>query len=249
MYFPFVSRSRFDDMLREKNTQIGDRDRQIAELEADRRMLWDQICFLAIAQTTFRHYSGVSPRFESGVSEPTGSRIGDQPNGCSDAKPTAQPVGQSEANDDAAGCGEDRQSSVKPNPTTAAPDPPKTETLESQPEPVSEPPDFDSTKAEKLDAQSGVKSEETDRHSPKAKALEAAPGPKSEATERHSPKAQALGSRRPSIIMRHMAWLAEKRFYKKLHPAKTAEQQREEAISQLNVAHIEAVRAGLNRLQ
>ena len=228
MYLPFVSRSRFDDMLREKNTQIGDRDRQIAELEADRRMLWDQICFLAIAQTTFRHYSGVSPRFESGVSEPTGSRIGDQPNGCSDAKPTAQPVGQSEANDDAAGCGEDRQSSVKPNPTTAAPDPPKTETLESQPEPVSEPPDFDSTKAEKLDAQSGVKSEETDRH---------------------SPKAQALGSRRPSIIMRHMAWLAEKRFYKKLHPAKTAEQQREEAISQLNVAHIEAVRAGLNRLQ
>src|SRR5215813_7712160 len=228
MYLPFVSRDRFDDMLREKNAQIGDRDRQIAELEADRRMLWDQICFLAIAQTTFRHYSGVSPRFESGVSEPTGSRIGDQPNGCSDAKPTAQPVGQSEANDDAAGCGEDRQSSVKPNPTTAAPDPPKTETLESQPEPVSEPPDFDSTKAEKLDAQSGVKSEETDRH---------------------SPKAQALGLRRPSIIMRHMAWLAEKRFYKKLHPAKTAEQQREEAISQLNVAHIEAVRAGLNRLQ
>jgi len=228
MYFPFVSRSRFDDMLREKNTQIGDRDRQIAELETDRRMLWDQICFLAIAQTTFRHYSGVSPRFESGVSEPTGSRIGDQPNGCSDAKPTAQPVGQSEANDDAAGCGEDRQSSVKPNPTTAAPDPPKTETLESQPELVSEPPDFDSTKAQKLAAQSGVKSEETDRH---------------------SPKAQALGSRRPSIIMRHMAWLAEKRFYKKLHPAKTAQQQREEAISQLNVAHIEAVRAGLNRLQ
>ena len=228
MYFPFVSRSRFDDMLREKNTQIGDRDRQIAELETDRRMLWDQICFLAIAQTTFRHYSGVSPRFESGVSEPTGSRIGDQPNGCSDAKPTAQPVGQSEANDDAAGCGEDRQSSVKPNPTTAAPDPPKTETLESQPELVSEPPDFDSTKAQKLAAQSGVKSEETDRH---------------------SPKAQALGSRRPSIIMRHMARLAEKRFYKKLHPAKTAQQQREEAISQLNVAHIEAVRAGLNRLQ
>jgi len=43
-----------------------------------------------------------------------------------------------------------------------------------------------------------------------------------------------------------MARLAEKRFYKKLHPAKTAEQQRDEAI--LSVAHMEAVKAGLNRL-
>src|SRR5215468_5861670 len=112
MYFPFVSRSRFDDMLREKNTQIGDRDRQIAELETDRRMLWDQICFLAIAQTVFRHYSGVSPRFESGVSEPTGSRIGDQPNGCSEVKHHAAESGESRT-----------ESSVEPN--SAEPDPPK----------------------------------------------------------------------------------------------------------------------------
>lgn len=41
--FPFVTLTRFDDMLREKNTQIADRDRLIAELQADRRMLWDKI--------------------------------------------------------------------------------------------------------------------------------------------------------------------------------------------------------------
>jgi len=50
---PFVSRSRFDDMLREKNTQIGYRDRRIAELEAERRMLWDKICLLGIGAPMF----------------------------------------------------------------------------------------------------------------------------------------------------------------------------------------------------
>ena len=30
-------------MLREKNTQIGERDHRIAQLEAERRMLWDKI--------------------------------------------------------------------------------------------------------------------------------------------------------------------------------------------------------------
>lgn len=41
--FPFVSLARFDDMLREKNTQIGERDHRIAQLEAERRMLCDRI--------------------------------------------------------------------------------------------------------------------------------------------------------------------------------------------------------------
>ena len=49
----FISRSRFDDMLREKNTQIGYRDRRIAELEAERRMLWDKICLLGIGTPVF----------------------------------------------------------------------------------------------------------------------------------------------------------------------------------------------------
>ena len=43
MNWPVVSLARFDDMLREKNTQIADRDRLIAELQADRRMLLDKI--------------------------------------------------------------------------------------------------------------------------------------------------------------------------------------------------------------
>ena len=41
-------------MLREKNTQIGYRDRRIAELEAERRRLWDKICLLGIGATVFR---------------------------------------------------------------------------------------------------------------------------------------------------------------------------------------------------
>src|SRR5215469_8861399 len=119
MFFPFVSRSRFDDMLREKNTQIGDRDRRVAELEADRRMLWDQICFFAIAQTIFGRCSGVDPRFKSGMSEPAGSRISDQPKKCPCAKPTAQ-EDHSEAKDNAAERRDDQaESSVKVDAATA----------------------------------------------------------------------------------------------------------------------------------
>lgn len=43
MNWPFVSHARFDDMLLEKNTQIADRDRLIAELQAERHMLWERI--------------------------------------------------------------------------------------------------------------------------------------------------------------------------------------------------------------
>ena len=43
MNWPLVTLARFDDMLREKNTQIADRDRLIEELQAERRMLWDKL--------------------------------------------------------------------------------------------------------------------------------------------------------------------------------------------------------------
>lgn len=59
----FISHSRFEDMLREKNTQIGYRDRRIAELEAERRMLWDKICLLGIGATVF---DGINPSRSGG---------------------------------------------------------------------------------------------------------------------------------------------------------------------------------------
>ncbi|HEY6351998.1 MAG TPA: hypothetical protein VI636_21595 [Candidatus Angelobacter sp.] len=53
MNLPIISLARFEEMLREKNVQIGYRDRRIAELEAERRMLWDKICLLGIGATVF----------------------------------------------------------------------------------------------------------------------------------------------------------------------------------------------------
>ena len=53
MFFPFISRARFDDMLRERNYQIADRDRRIAQLEAERRMLWDKVCLLGLGVPVF----------------------------------------------------------------------------------------------------------------------------------------------------------------------------------------------------
>jgi len=212
MYFPFVSRSRFDDMLREKNTQIGDRDRRIAELEADRRMLLDRICLFGVLLFT----STQNPLDDPEIT------------------PCAKPIGQEDQSgekDIASGNGDGRaESSAKAEPTAVASDPPKAESLESQRDPISEPPDLHSTKAEKLDAQSGVKSGATGLLSPKARALDADPGLKSEATDLHSPTANILRSRRLSFIMRRMNRLAERQYFNKLHPAKTAEQQRDEVM-------------------
>src|ERR1700746_228856 len=70
----FISRSRFDEMLREKNTQLGYRDRRIAELEAERRMLWDKICLLGIGATLF---DGANP---SRSGDPVIERSGDPEN-------------------------------------------------------------------------------------------------------------------------------------------------------------------------
>ena len=53
MFLPFISRARFDEMLREKNSQISDRDRRISELEAERRMLWDELCLLGFGVPLF----------------------------------------------------------------------------------------------------------------------------------------------------------------------------------------------------
>ena len=225
MYFPFVSRSRFDDMLREKNTQIGDRDRQIAELETDRRMLLDKLCFFGVLLFS------------------STQRALDQPKICLCTRPTAQPEGQSEPNANASGRGNDQG-----QPGTNADHTSNAEALEPQLEPKSGPPDLPSTNAEAVDVQSELTSQASDLSSPKVKAPDAIPGLKPEATDLHSPTANILRSRRLSFIMRRMNRLAERQYFNKLHPAKTAEQQREEAINQLNVAHMEAVKAGLNRL-
>lgn len=43
MQWPWTSAARFDDMLREKNTQIGQRDKRIADLERETRRMHDLI--------------------------------------------------------------------------------------------------------------------------------------------------------------------------------------------------------------
>lgn len=43
MRWPWTSAARFDDMLREKNTQIGQRDKRIADLERETRRMHDLI--------------------------------------------------------------------------------------------------------------------------------------------------------------------------------------------------------------
>lgn len=75
MLFSFVSLSHHNDIIREKNMQIGYRDRRIAELDAERKLLWDKLCLLEIGETVFEdalalHAKQVSaPDFQSGVSE------------------------------------------------------------------------------------------------------------------------------------------------------------------------------------
>jgi len=219
MYFPFVSRDRFDDMLREKNAQIGDHDRQIAELEADRRLLLDKICLFGVLLFSSKSHL------------------------CPCAKPIAQPEDPSEAKANASGRGNDQG-----QPGTNADHTSNAEAVEPQLEPKSGPPDLPSTNTEAVDVQSELTSQASDLSSPKVKAPDVIPGLKSEATNLPSPPANILRSRRLSFIMRRMNRLAERQYFNKLHPAKTAEQQREEAINQLNIAHMEAVKAGLNRL-
>ena len=137
MNWPFVSLARFDDMLREKNTQIADRDRLIEELQAERRRLWDKIMNAAF---------------------------------CPAEKPTSAVADK-----------------------TPAPQPAEVE------EPASE---------------------------------------VSTSKNRHEPMLH-----RPSQIMRKMDRLAEQRWLRKIHPAKAAEDERDNVIAQLDAAHLEAVRA------
>ena len=137
MKWPFVSLARFDDMLREKNTQIGDRDRLIAELLAERRTLWDKIL-----NTAF----------------------------CPDEKPTS-----------------------------IATDKIPAQQLAAMEEPASEPPS---------------------------------------SRNHHGPMLH-----RPSQIMRRMDRLAEQRWLRKIHPARAAEDERDNVMAQLDAVHLEAVRA------
>jgi hypothetical protein len=140
MNWPFVSLARFEDMLREKNTQIADRDRLIADLRAERRALWDKIL-----NATF----------------------------C----PTEKPA---------------------------------------------------SAAAEKPPAPQPATMEESASETPASR-------------NHHEPMLH-----RPSQIMRRMDRLAEQRWLRKIHPAKAAEDERENVMAQLDAAHLEAVRTAAN---
>ena len=49
----FLTRSHHEDIIREKNLQIGYRDHRIAQLEAERKLLWDKLCLLEIGEPIF----------------------------------------------------------------------------------------------------------------------------------------------------------------------------------------------------
>jgi hypothetical protein len=51
---------------------------------------------------------------------------------------------------------------------------------------------------------------------------------------------------RPSQIMRRMDRLAEQRWLRKIHPARAAEDERDNVMAQLDAAHLEAVRTAAN---
>ena len=153
----FIFRSRFDDMLREKSTQIGYRDRRIAELEAERRMLWDKICLLGIGAPVF---DGINA-----------SRSDDPRHGG-----TGPVMGRSG-------------------------DPENVQDLESQ-----------------SASHSSVKPEVGIHH-------------------------------RPSMIMRRMDRLAEERWLRKVRPARVAEQQRDEVMTELNTAHMDGLKAATSNFK
>lgn len=159
----FISRSRFDEMLREKNMQIGYRDGRIAELEAERRLLWDKICLLGIG----------APVFE-----------GTSPPGSGDSRHAPRPT----------------EAATAPMIGTAA------NLEDTQQDPPAQP-----------GSNSVTKREVTIHH-------------------------------RPSMIMRRMDRLAEERWLRKVRPAKTAEWQRDEVMTDLNAAHIDGVKAALPKI-
>ncbi|HEY6249139.1 MAG TPA: hypothetical protein VI685_04215, partial [Candidatus Angelobacter sp.] len=56
----FITLSRHNDIIREKNLQIGYRDHRIAELDAERKLLWDKLCLLEIGETIFNDASDLT---------------------------------------------------------------------------------------------------------------------------------------------------------------------------------------------
>jgi hypothetical protein len=74
--FSFVSRARFDDMLREKNNQIGERDHRITQLEAERRMLCDKILNVAFQPNKKTESHEPATAAESGAEESAVQEIG-----------------------------------------------------------------------------------------------------------------------------------------------------------------------------
>jgi hypothetical protein len=166
MFFPFVAVSRFDEMPREKNMQIGYRDRRIAELEAERRILWDKICRLGIGAPVFE---GTNPL---GYGDPRQAATGPVIAGSGDVHPAI----------------------------------------------------------------------------PKAAVITDSGHVDIGATENPGNQASAPASflpHRPSMIMRRMDRLAEERWLRKVRPAKAAERQRDEVMTELNAAHMDGVKAAL----
>jgi hypothetical protein len=53
MRWPFVSASRYDDLLREKNSQLGERDKRISDLEAERKVLLDRLSEVTTGSTIY----------------------------------------------------------------------------------------------------------------------------------------------------------------------------------------------------
>jgi hypothetical protein len=64
MIWPFVSRDRYQEMISVK-------DRRIAELEDERRMLWDKICLLGIGAPAFAPIIGDGPKQQNEVQNKT----------------------------------------------------------------------------------------------------------------------------------------------------------------------------------
>jgi hypothetical protein len=75
MNWPFVTLARFDDMLREKNTQLAERDHRIAQLEAERRILCDKL-FNAAFKKDSRNSSSLSTHAADPVPAPDSSEPG-----------------------------------------------------------------------------------------------------------------------------------------------------------------------------
>ncbi len=68
--WPWISAARHDDALRMLNTAIGERDHQISELQAERKMLWDKMSILGLGFPVFAGSQVQEPAGEEAASTP-----------------------------------------------------------------------------------------------------------------------------------------------------------------------------------